>query len=328
MIVSIIDYAPELQPYFETLNKAWIEKYFALEPVDTYTLEQPEEALLRDGGAVLFAKRDNHIVGTVALKFVSPGVMELTKMAVDEQYRRMGIGKKLVAAATEKARALGAHTLMLYSNTVLGGAIALYRSMGFVEIAVEENNGHNKVYTRSDIKMELPLADTRTPERVRTLVESYGKAHDKIMACLAEIPRDMWDWQPPHGKWTIRQNILHLADSEANSYIRCRRCIAEPASTVMAYNQDVWATTLQYEQQNTSDALELFRLLRALSYNLIRNLPDATWNNTIEHPENGTMTLWDWLRCYENHTHVFQMQRVYNAWKKERAAKEEKELTI
>jgi ribosomal protein S18 acetylase RimI-like enzyme len=78
-------------------------------------------------------------------------VFEFTKMAVDEKYRGLKIGKTLALAAIGKARAMGAHKIILYSNTTLANAIALYRKLGFKEVPVDS------VYERSDIKMELPL---------------------------------------------------------------------------------------------------------------------------------------------------------------------------
>ena len=69
--------------------------------------------------------------------------------------------------------------------------------------------------------------------------------------------------------------------------------------------------------QSTDDALELFKMLRRNTYYLIKTLPESTWSNTVYHPENGTMTLDDWLDIYERHIpeHLDQMQRVYEAWK-------------
>jgi hypothetical protein len=78
----------------------------------------------------------------------------------------------------------------------------------------------------------------------------------------------------------------------------------------------VWANKLDYHAQNVDDALQLFRWLRWLSYQLILTLPEETWANTIEHSENGTMTLDDWLVVYDNHTpeHIVQMQGCCRAW--------------
>ena len=99
--------------------------------------------------------------------------------------------------------------------------------------------------------------------------------------------------------------------------MRCHRAIAEPGSDVMAYDENGWATALDYSAQSPEDAVELFRLLRGNTYSLIRSLPESAWANTIRHPENGTMTLDDWLDVYERHIrdHVEQMRRIHDHWK-------------
>lgn len=310
-MLQIIDYQPDYQPHFERLNRAWIEEGFGrLEPVDIESLTQPEVHLLQKGGAILFAKADD-IIGTVALKKVDDHTYELTKMAVDERARGNGVGTLLIQAALEKARQIGAQRVILYSNTGFNTkAVQLYRHLNFLEIPLESG-----VYDRADIKMEIPVVPMDKAERER-LIESYGQVYNKIMESIAEYPREMWQWRPPFGKWTIHENLVHLADSEANSYIRCRRLIAEPGSPVLGYDQEIWTKNLHYHQQDVDDALELFRILRKKSYDLIKNLPDEIWQHTVEHSENGTMTFEDWLRVYENHTHIGSMRRVYEVWKR------------
>jgi DinB superfamily len=147
-------------------------------------------------------------------------------------------------------------------------------------------------------------------------IESYGQACDKLSAALPRFPREMWQYRPSSDRWTIHEIIVHLADSEANSYARCRRFIAEPGATVMAYDEMAWAQRLNYHAQSPEAAIELFRQLRHSSYELIKSLPEAAWANTIVHPENGVMTLDDWLDVYDRHIpdHIAQMQEVYAAW--------------
>ena len=95
-----------------------------------------------------------------------------------------------------------------------------------------------------------------------------------------------------------------------------RVVIAEPGQPLMAYDENRWATALDYHDQSVEDALELFKWLRLKSYKLIKTLPDSAWSNTAYHPENGTMTLDDWLDVYERHVreHLDQMQANYEAW--------------
>lgn len=147
--VEVLDYRPEHQPWFEKLNRDWIEKHFWMEPVDFQVLENPGEYIIDKGGNILMAASAKEIAGTVALKFVEPGVYEFTKMAVDEKFRGKKIGLALTHAAIEKAKKHGARKIILYSNTVLEPAIALYRKVGFKEIPVDGP------YKRSNIKMEL-----------------------------------------------------------------------------------------------------------------------------------------------------------------------------
>lgn len=152
MAVKIIDYEPAHQVHFERLNRQWIEKFFWMEPVDVAVLQKPQDHILAAGGSILMAEYDGNIAGTVALKFVEPGIYEFTKMAVDESYQGLKIGNHLAMAAIGRCRQLGARSIILYSNTKLVPAITLYRKLGFFEVPLDGP------YKRSDIKMQLDLS--------------------------------------------------------------------------------------------------------------------------------------------------------------------------
>lgn len=159
-----------------------------------------------------------------------------------------------------------------------------------------------------------------SPEERRERIKSYGRAYDRLEAVLVDFPKEMWMWRAGPSDWTIHEIIVHLADSEANSYVRCRRFIAEPGSDVLGYEETRWAEALNYHEQSATDALELFRRLRQSSYALIRSLPDAVWANTVVHSESGRMTFDDWLLTYERHVpeHIAQMRAIYQTWRLER----------
>lgn len=150
--VKIIAYQPEHQPAFEQLNRAWIEKYFWMEPVDFDVLQHPDEHILKPGGAIFMASVDQALAGTAAVKFVSPGIFEFTKMAVDEKFQGKKIGKAIALAAIDWCKKMKAQKIVLYSNTKLETAVGMYRKLGFVEVPVDGP------YKRSDIKMELRLS--------------------------------------------------------------------------------------------------------------------------------------------------------------------------
>jgi hypothetical protein len=147
-------------------------------------------------------------------------------------------------------------------------------------------------------------------------IERYGQAYQHLSDGLKKFPREMWQYRAAHDPWTIHEIIVHITDSEANSYVRCRRLIAEPGSTVLGYDENKWAADLHYLDQSPDAALELFKWLRLNSYTLIKDLPEATWTNTVMHTENGEMTMDDWLDTYARHIpdHLAQMQKIYAAW--------------
>jgi ribosomal protein S18 acetylase RimI-like enzyme len=151
LAIRIVDYQPEHQPWFEKLNRNWIEKYFTMEPLDFMILQHPEKHIINNGGAIIMAFYHTEVAGTVALKFVDHGVYELTKMGVDAKFQGKKIGWALADAAIEKARKLSASKIILYSNTILVPAISLYRKLGFKEMPLDSP------YKRGNIKMELAL---------------------------------------------------------------------------------------------------------------------------------------------------------------------------
>ena len=149
-------------------------------------------------------------------------------------------------------------------------------------------------------------------------IESYGQAYDLLVEGLKQFPAEMWHFRPAPDRWSIHEIVVHITDSEANSYIRCRRFIAEPGQAVMAYDEKAWGISLHYHDQSTDEALELFKWLRHNTYKLIRSLPESVWSNTVYHPENGTMMMDDWLEVYMRHIpdHLEQMWVNYQAWLK------------
>ena len=157
-----------------------------------------------------------------------------------------------------------------------------------------------------------------TQEEIKSKIESFGKAHSQVVEALKEFPQEMLKWKPAPEKWSIHEIIIHLADSEANAFIRCRKFISEPGSILTVYDQDKLAIATYYHSQSTVDALELFKFLRIMTHNLIKMLPAETWNNKCTHPEHGEQDLMHWLNIYENHIpkHIGQMRRNFDEWNK------------
>jgi ribosomal protein S18 acetylase RimI-like enzyme len=152
--ISIVDYRPEHQPFFEKFNREWIEELFEMEPLDEWVLTNPEKAILEPGGAILMAEYEGVPAGTVALRKLDDKTFEFTKMAVDKKYRQKGIAEAISYSSFKKAKELGATKVLLYSNTRNEGAIKLYEKIGFQHLPVE-----NDVYKRANVKMIINIRE-------------------------------------------------------------------------------------------------------------------------------------------------------------------------
>jgi ribosomal protein S18 acetylase RimI-like enzyme len=150
--IEIIPFSSNLAANFADLNKAWVQKYFVLEPLDEKMLADPEKYYINEGGFIYFALFNGEVAGTIALLKVTDSIFELSKMAVDEKFQGKKIGNILVDYCLSEAKRLQLEKVILYSNTTLGPAIHLYEKYGFKEVSDFKSE-----YKRANIKMELAL---------------------------------------------------------------------------------------------------------------------------------------------------------------------------
>jgi len=93
------------------------------------------------GAALLAVGEDGRAVGFTGVRaFGAEGDGELKRMYVAPQARGLGLGRALGEAAIDAARALGQRRLLLDSRASLAAACALYRDLGFVDIAPYRTN--------------------------------------------------------------------------------------------------------------------------------------------------------------------------------------------
>jgi ribosomal protein S18 acetylase RimI-like enzyme len=86
-------------------------------------------------GRLLLAREYDQLLGCIALRPVGPTTCELKRLFVRPQHRDRRLGRVLVEAVIEEARKIGYTHMRL--DTLPGKmdrAIALYRSIGFLEI--------------------------------------------------------------------------------------------------------------------------------------------------------------------------------------------------
>jgi GNAT superfamily N-acetyltransferase len=86
-------------------------------------------------GRLLLAIEDEQLAGCIALRKLEPRVCEMKRLFVRPAHRATGLGRFLAESVIDEARKLGYTHMRL--DTIPGKmdkAIALYQSIGFVEI--------------------------------------------------------------------------------------------------------------------------------------------------------------------------------------------------
>jgi len=98
------------------------------------SLPADDRDLIPPRGAFLVATIDGEPVAGGCVKTIAPGTGSLKRMWVDHDSRGLGIGRRMLAALEEEARALGLGTLRLETNKALTEAIEMYRRAGYREV--------------------------------------------------------------------------------------------------------------------------------------------------------------------------------------------------
>jgi len=158
---------------------------------------------------------------------------------------------------------------------------------------------------------------------ISALLERFRRGPELLAVVLTGVFGEEEDYITAPGKWSIRQVIAHLADSELCLAHRFRQVIAEDNPTLIAINQEAWAANLDYARRKPKQSLETFRRLRAENYDLLKDLPAATYERAGTHTERGRTTLKKLLEDYAHHTesHARQMQAIRDEYKKTKAKK-------
>ena len=154
-------------------------------------------------------------------------------------------------------------------------------------------------------------------------LERFRRGPELLAMVLTGVYGDETDFALAPGKWSIRQVIAHLADSELVGAQRFRQVIAEDNPALGAFDQDAWARNLDYARKQPKQSLESFRRVRAENYELLKSLPESAFERTGVHSERGSLTLRQLLEGYAEHaeSHARQMQAIREEFKKAKGKK-------
>jgi IS30 family transposase len=141
-----------------------------------------------------------------------------------------------------------------------------------------------------------------TSEERERLVAQYRDGYSAIAEALLRITPEELDARRGPDRWSAREIVHHLADSEMTAAIRLRRLLAEDRPAIQGYDQDEFARRLHYDRPYEA-SLELFKSVREATAELLDRLEPAEWLREGTHSEIGRYTVETWLSIYAEHAH-------------------------
>ena len=151
-----------------------------------------------------------------------------------------------------------------------------------------------------------------TTEERNDLIAKYSAGYEEVMQALNGFPAESLGAHPIPGKWSAREIVHHLGDSESTSAWRLRKLLVEDNPVIQGYDEAQFASKLRYNERDMAPALEAFRSARATTTQLLTLITEEEWKREGVHSESGRYTMDDWLVIYaaHAHNHAAQIRRL------------------
>jgi hypothetical protein len=139
-------------------------------------------------------------------------------------------------------------------------------------------------------------------ETRKKLLDQYKDGYRVVAESLVGATDEELDTAPAPGKWSARQVVHHLADSEMIAAVRARLLVAVDRPQIVGFDQDEFARRLHYDRPIEA-SLDAFKSARRTTAELLDKLSDQDWAREGTHTEHGRYTLERWLEIYSTHAH-------------------------
>jgi|WetSurMetagenome_2_1015567.scaffolds.fasta_scaffold78811_2 hypothetical protein len=144
----------------------------------------------------------------------------------------------------------------------------------------------------------------------RDPLEVLGQTPSRLEDLYWEVKDKKLGSSYGEGKWTARQILAHLTDTEGAYGFRVRLALAEDRPTIQPYDQDGWMNL--YRTIDAELAVEVFRSVRTWNLTLFRSLTPAQRERGAFHPERGEEPVGRMIALLAGHdlNHLAQLEAI------------------
>lgn len=124
-----------------------------------------------------------------------------------------------------------------------------------------------------------------TPGAVLAALETNGRA---TVALLREQPEERGSFAYAPGKWTLKQVVAHMTDTERVFAARALYAARGDAGPLPGFDQDAWANAFDVTRVPLASLVTEFETVRASTLFLLRHLAPDAWTRRVH--ANGVST--------------------------------------
>lgn len=152
----------------------------------------------------------------------------------------------------------------------------------------------------------LELLEDRDPDHVLSTTATA------IREAIAGMSEEALSEPETRGKWSVREVLRHLADSEIVWGYRLRLVLAQDRPRLTGYDQDAWADRLGYADAPVGDSLDEFAVTRRGNLRLLERASPDDLQRLGLHDERGEESVEHMIRLYAGHDllHLAQIDRI------------------
>jgi hypothetical protein len=150
------------------------------------------------------------------------------------------------------------------------------------------------------------------PADLDALVARFAAGPAALRAAWDAVPAEARTWRPGPGRWSAHEVVLHCADASVVGHGRVRYLLAEEEPVIVGWDQDVWATALDYHAHPIDLAFAAVEAAHANTVPLLRRLTPEALARKGHHTELGSISVETWLRYNAEHLHVHARQIARN----------------
>lgn len=145
-------------------------------------------------------------------------------------------------------------------------------------------------------KLKFPIGDFQMIENAgladfQTAIKSIAEFPDLLKKECRDLTNSELQWRYRPDGWRIYEVIHHCADSHMNAYIRFKKALSDPSSSISGYQEDSWARMKDTQELPISNALDLLRPLHIRWAHLLKGLDREFFKNGYYHPDSQRVVL-------------------------------------